>query len=60
MSSNYCHSSSFFFLHELFSFLPFNMKCVSIWIIFKVEKKRKTNVNLYVKTVREDRRPRWE
>lgn len=40
MSSNYCHSSSFFFLHELFSFLPFNMKCVSRWIIFKVEKKK--------------------
>ena len=36
-------SSNFliFFLHALFSFLPFNTKCVSRWIIFKMKKKKK-------------------
>lgn len=38
MSSNFLLIS---FLHALFSFLPFNTKCVSRWIIFKMEKKKK-------------------
>lgn len=44
MSSNFLLIS---FLHALFSFLPFNTKCVSRWIIFKMEKKKKKEMGIY-------------